>query len=89
MLATKLHFIYHGITPLTVVAILNHSVNHQRRGPYYSVSCLRSHPDKPCNGFIQNDDQDQKLLGGMLSNETGEGRTNYYDEGQTKYYDPK
>ena len=39
MLATKLHFIYHGITPLTVVAILNHSVIHQRRGPYYSISC--------------------------------------------------
>ena len=39
MLATKLHFIYHGITPLTVVAILNHSVIHQRRGPYYLISC--------------------------------------------------
>ena len=41
------------------------------------------------DGFIQNDDQDQKLLSGMLSNETGDGWTNYYGEGRTKYYDPK
>ena len=27
------------------------------------------------DGFIQSDDHDQKLLGGMLSNETGEGWT--------------